>query len=81
MFLILIVLFLFFSSVASSTLADTALRAGEVAQFVPTLLSKQDIICLDSSGGEEEEEEEEEEEDDKEEASKLPGKKLKIILL
>ena len=66
---------------ASSTLADTTLRAGEAAQLVPTLLSKQEIICLDSSGGEEEEEEEEEEEDDKEEASKLPGKKLKIILL
>lgn len=33
---------------------DSASLLGEVSQFVPALLSKQDVICLDSSGDEDE---------------------------
>lgn len=33
---------------------DTASLLGEVSHLVPDLLSKQDVICLDSSGDEEE---------------------------
>ncbi|XP_070701848.1 helicase ARIP4 [Pempheris klunzingeri] len=37
-----------------SQLVDTAALLGEVSHFVPALLSKQDVICLDSSGDEDE---------------------------
>ncbi|XP_037346691.2 helicase ARIP4 isoform X2 [Pungitius pungitius] len=44
---------------AASTLADSQLDTssllGEVSHLIPALLSKQDVICLDSSGDEEEE--------------------------
>lgn len=33
---------------------DTASILGEVSHLVPGLLSKQDVICLDSSGDEDE---------------------------
>lgn len=33
---------------------DTASLLGEVSHLVPALLSKQDVICLDSSGDEDE---------------------------
>lgn len=33
---------------------DTASLLGEVSNLVPALLSKQDVICLDSSGDEDE---------------------------
>lgn len=33
---------------------DTASLLGEVSHLVPGLLSKQDVICLDSSGDEDE---------------------------
>lgn len=33
---------------------DTASIIGEVSHLVPGLLSKQDVICLDSSGEEDE---------------------------
>lgn len=41
-------------AVPDSQLVDTASLLGEVSQFVPALLSKQDVICLDSSGDEDE---------------------------
>ncbi|KAF7665468.1 hypothetical protein LDENG_00142640 [Lucifuga dentata] len=45
-------------TVSNSQLAvETAAILGEVSQLVPGLLSKQDVICLDSSGDEEEKEE------------------------
>lgn len=45
-------------TVSDSQLAvETASILGEVSQLVPGLLTKQDVICLDSSGDEEEKEE------------------------
>uniref|UniRef100_A0A8C4HBH6 RAD54 like 2 n=1 Tax=Dicentrarchus labrax TaxID=13489 RepID=A0A8C4HBH6_DICLA len=40
--------------VPDSQLVDTASLFGEVSHLVPALLSKQDVICLDSSGDEDE---------------------------
>ncbi|XP_071351025.1 helicase ARIP4 [Trachinotus anak] len=40
--------------VPDSQLVDTASILGEVSHLVPTLLGKQDVICLDSSGDEDE---------------------------
>ncbi|KAM4613378.1 helicase ARIP4 [Polymixia lowei] len=45
--------------VTESQIGETVTRLGEVSQLIPTLLTKQDVICLDSSGEEEEEEKEE----------------------
>ncbi|XP_060898854.1 helicase ARIP4 [Labrus mixtus] len=42
-------------AVPESQLVDTASLLGEVSHLVPALLSKQDVICLDSSGDEDEE--------------------------
>ncbi|XP_054472230.1 helicase ARIP4 isoform X2 [Anoplopoma fimbria] len=42
------------STVPDSQLVDTASILGEVSHLVPALLSKQDVICLDSSGDEDE---------------------------
>ncbi|KAG7494415.1 hypothetical protein JOB18_030417 [Solea senegalensis] len=42
-------------AVPDSQLVDTASILGEVSHLVPALLSKQDVICLDSSGEDEEE--------------------------
>ncbi|XP_076012669.1 helicase ARIP4 isoform X2 [Genypterus blacodes] len=44
-------------SVSDCQLAETASILGEVSQLVPGLLSKHDVICLDSSGDDEEKEE------------------------
>ncbi|XP_056260191.1 helicase ARIP4 [Seriola aureovittata] len=41
-------------AVPDSQLVDTASILGEVSHLVPALLSKQDVICLDSSGDEDE---------------------------
>lgn len=41
-------------SVPDSQLVDAASILGEVSHLVPALLSKQDVICLDSSGDEDE---------------------------
>ncbi|KAM9361199.1 helicase ARIP4 [Symphorus nematophorus] len=41
-------------AVPDSQLVDPASLLGEVSHLVPTLLSKQDVICLDSSGDEDE---------------------------
>ncbi|KAL6112091.1 rad54l2 [Pungitius sinensis] len=43
------------STLGDSQLADTSSLLGEVSHLIPALLSKQDVICLDSSGDEEEE--------------------------
>ncbi len=39
-----------------SPIVDTDSLLGEVSHLVPALLSKQDVICLDSSGDEDEKE-------------------------
>lgn len=39
---------------SDSQLVDTSTILGEVSQFVPGLLGKEDVICLDSSGDEDE---------------------------
>ncbi|XP_072308465.1 helicase ARIP4 isoform X2 [Eucyclogobius newberryi] len=41
-------------AVADSQLEETSAILGEVSQLVPDLLSKEDVICLDSSGEEDE---------------------------
>ncbi|XP_018541314.1 LOW QUALITY PROTEIN: helicase ARIP4 [Lates calcarifer] len=41
-------------AVPDSQLVDTASILGEVSHLVPALLTKQDVICLDSSGDEDE---------------------------
>lgn len=40
----------------ASPIVDTDSLLGEVSHLVPALLSKQDVICLDSSGDEDEKE-------------------------
>ncbi|XP_059185057.1 helicase ARIP4 [Centropristis striata] len=42
------------STLPEPQLVDTAAILGEVSHLVPALLSKQDVICLDSSGDEDE---------------------------